>query len=480
MAGRGAAFFDLDRTLLAGASGAVFSKALRGAGIGGRSVPGEGLLFRLFNAFGENLPSMLLARQGPLIAAGHRQADVRRAAEGVAEELAAMVQPRAAELFDEHHRAGRAVVMATTTPTDLVAPLARRLGMDDVIATAYSVAGGVYTGGLDGPFVWSGGKLDAVRRWAAEHGVELSASFAYSDSVYDVPLLGAVGHPAAVNPDPRLTVVAKLRGWPVVSLAAAGVGDPLPLFNREPQRVLLDLTREELFAFCRFDISGIEHVPRRGPAILVANHRSYFDPVAITVLLARTERSVRFLGKKEVFDAPLLGPLAKALGGIRVDRGTGDSEPLRAAEDALRDGELVALMPQGTIPRGRAFFDPQLVGRWGAARLAAATRAPVIPIGLWGTERVWPRSSRLPRLLNVVDPPTVQIRVGEPVRLAHRSLDADTKRIMAAIAELLPDEARRLRGATASELREAMPPGWSGDVATLVSDHEALRRPGAD
>ena len=95
------------------------------------------------------------------------------------------------------------------------------------------------------------------------------------------------------------------------------------------------------------------------------------------------------------------------------------------------------MMPQGTIPRGPAFFDPELEGRWGAARLAEMTRAPVVPIGLWGTEQVWPRSSRLPNVLNVTDPPEVRIRVGEPVELKYRSLDADTKRIMAAISKLL-------------------------------------------
>src|SRR5690606_1381234 len=94
-------------------------------------------------------------------------------------------------------------------------------------------------------------------------------------------------------------------------------------------------------------------------------------------------------------------------GGIRVDRGTGSDEPLDAAVAALRGGEMVALMPQGTIPRGPAFFDPELKGRWGAARLAQLTRAPVVPIGLWGTERVWPRSARLPKLFNITDAPTV-------------------------------------------------------------------------
>ena len=99
------------------------------------------------------------------------------------------------------------------------------------------------------------------------------------------------------------------------------------------------------------------------------------------LLLAKRGRPVRFLGKKEVFDVPIVGQMAKAFGGIRVDRGTGSDEPLQEAAEALRAGEVVAIMPQGTIPRGEAFFDPVLKGRWGAARLAHMTRVPVIPVG---------------------------------------------------------------------------------------------------
>ena len=77
-------------------------------------------------------------------------------------------------------------------------------------------------------------------------------------------------------------------------------------------------------------------------------------------------------------------------------------------------------MPQGTIPRGRAFFDPELKGRWGAAKLAAMSEAPVVPIGIWGTEKVWPRNARTPDVLAIGHPPTVRIRVGPPVELALR------------------------------------------------------------
>ena len=132
------------------------------------------------------------------------------------------------------------------------------------------------------------------------------------------------------------------------------------------------------------------------------------------------------------------------------------------------------MAPQGTIPRGPAFFDPELKARWGAAKLAHASKVPVIPMGLWGTEKVWPRSARLPRL-RPTDAPEVTIRVGQPVKLKYRSLDADTKRIMESIVDLLPPEAREHRTPTADELALTYPPGYSGDP-----EAEAERRPGTD
>ncbi|HEY9555263.1 MAG TPA: HAD-IB family hydrolase, partial [Acidimicrobiales bacterium] len=94
------------------------------------------------------------------------------------------------------------------------------------------------------------------------------------------------------------------------------------------------------------------------------------------------------------------------------------------------------------------------------ARLAALTGAPVVPVGLWGTERVWPRSSRLPNVLNLTRPPKVIVTGGEPVAgIKGRSAAADTKRIMAAVSALLPEEARQRRTPTPEELALTYPPG---------------------
>ncbi|HEY5154804.1 MAG TPA: HAD-IB family hydrolase [Acidimicrobiales bacterium] len=476
-AGRGAVFFDLDRTLLAGASGPIISGALRQVGLlSDRHIPGQDLIFRVFNVLGENLPSMLLTRQAATMAANWPRESAREAGRLAAESLYDLVQPYAKVLIDEHRHEGRLLVLATTTPYDMVKPLADLLGLDAVIATRYGERDGIYTGTIDGEFVWSHGKYRAVKEWAEANGVSLAESFAYSDSYYDVPLLNAVGHPFVVNPDPRMRVQALARRWPTIFL---DVPPGVPkLGGFEPQKLMFPFVRPGLAPYVDVQIDGVENIPADGPAILCANHRSYFDPVAVGFAIAKRGRPVRFMGKKEVFDAPIVGDMARAMGGIRVERGTGSDEPLKEALAALEAGEMVAIMPQGTIPRGRAFFDPVLKGRWGAARLAQMSGAPVIPMGLWGTEKVWPRSAKIPNLWNVTDPPKVTVTVGRAVPLGLQDVDVDTDHLMSAIADLLPPEARQWHEPTEEELAASMPSSAASDAAK--AEHEATRRPGRD
>jgi putative phosphoserine phosphatase/1-acylglycerol-3-phosphate O-acyltransferase len=457
----GAAIFDLDRTLLSGGTGPILSRAMYDLGVVGRRLPGERLLFKIFDVVGETLPSIALARQATLVARGREEGTFDAAAVAAAEAIAKVVHPFALTLIEQHRAAGRPVVLATTTPYHLIRPLADRLGVDHVIATRYRITeGGTFDGGIDGPFVWSRGKLKAVQEWAEAEGIDLAESFAYSDSIYDLPLLSAVGQPAAVNPDPRLTLYALARGWPIVHFDVSPGVVKLPVVGVELQRLLFHAFHPLLTTpYARFDVAGTENIPRTGPAILVGNHRSYFDIPAIIQMMRPTGRTGRILAKKEVLDVPVVGSLLTALGGIPVDRAGGGKESFESAAVALEAGEIVCLLPQGTIPRGEAFFDPVLKGRSGAARLAEATRAPVIPFGVWGSEQVWPRSSPVPRVLNVADPPTVRVRVGPPVELKYRSAVADTRRIMSAITDLLPPEAREEREPTEEELRSATPGG---------------------
>jgi putative phosphoserine phosphatase/1-acylglycerol-3-phosphate O-acyltransferase len=457
---RGAAFFDLDRTLLPGGTGQALSHAMLDLGLIPRTLPGEDLLFKVFDTVGETLPSMVLARQATRVAKGRAADAFDAAADAAAAVIDEMVHPFARPLIEQHRDAGRLVVLATTTPDHLVRPIAERLGFDDVVATTYAVgADGMFDGSIAGRFVWSRGKLAAVRAFARERGISMAESYAYSDSIYDVPLLGAVGHPTAVNPDPRLALLAVARRWPILSLDVPPGVLKIPVVGLELQQLLFLAMRPELFPYARFDIQGVENIPRSGPAIVAGNHRSYFDVPALVITMARSGRTARALGKKELFDIPVFGGFATALGGISVDR-TGDAAgSIDAAERALDGGEIVLVLPQGTIPRGERFFDPVLTGHTGAARLAAATRAPVVPVGIWGSERVWPRSAALPNMLSLAHPPTVTVRVGPPVELKYRSPAADTRRIMAAISDCLPAQARQPHTPTAEELRRSYPGG---------------------
>ena len=461
---RSAAFFDLDRTILPGGSGPVFAATLARLGVKTPHIPGQELLFKLFDIMGESYLVMQLAKQAASRSKGLDRALVQASAEVAADTLMERVQPYAPALFEEHRAAGDLLVLATTSPYDLVAPFARRLGFDAVVATRYAEVEGIYTGELNGLFVWGPGKLTAIRMWAEENDVSLESSSAYSDSVFDSPMLSAVGNPVAVNPDYRLLALAALRRWPVRNLdAPAGVPS---VSGIEPFDIIRTLTRPEFFPGVKFRIEGVEHVPRTGAVIIASNHRSYFDPLAIGLAIAKAGRNGRFMGKKEVFDAPIVGQFAKAMGAIRVDRGTGSDAPLKEAAKALDGGEVVVILPEGTIPRGEAFFDPILKGKKGTARLAAMTGASIVPLGVWGTEKVWPRSSKVPSLLRFNDPHEVILRFGPPLVLAsspagsdEASIAADTEAIMTAIMNLLPAESRIAREVSAEELARTTPDG---------------------
>ena len=455
---KSAVFIDLDRTLLCRASGQILNRALMEQGVlpEGRSLPGDKLLYAVNDRLGENLVSMGLVRAAARVARGWRQEEVQAAGRRAVSRLSEIVAPFAPQRLAAFRAEGHRLVLSTTTPADMIGPFAEAIGFDDLIATNYEVEDGRYTGRLYDGFVWGTGKLRAVRAWAEENKIDLADCHACSDSIFDVPLLASVGTPHAVNPDPSLTLVATARRWPVEHWdRPPGVPSVVGL---EPYHMLRPFVRKLSFPYARFDISGVEHVPQRGPVLLASNHRSYFDVAALALVARDIGRPVRFLGKKEIFDAPVVGSIARAIGGIAVDRGSGSGEPLRAAESALKAGEVVIVLPQGTIPRGYDFFDPVLHGKTGTARLAASTGATVVPVGLWGTEKVWPRSARVPDFTLVRHPPTVTVRVGKPVPLSLTDAKADSAAIMTAISALLPPEGRVRHEPTAEELARSKPP----------------------
>ena len=369
MARQTAAVFDLDRTLITSSSATVFRKHLAEHGLGGgHDLPLVDVFTRFYEQFGETWLLMQPARLASRASAGWSTATVAAAMQAAADELATMLLPGAAKAIEEQRAAGRLLVMATTSPRPFVEPFAKRLGFDATVATRWEredrADGEVFTGRLDGPFVWGRTKADAIATWASEHAVDLSDSWAYSDSYFDASLLASVGHPVAVNPDTRLRITATIRGWPVVHFDRSdGVSK---ILGRELQDWGRPFMRQEIVTpNARIEFDGIENIPATGPAILVFNHRSYFDPLVMGLVIAKTGRSVRGLGKKEVFDVPIVGRLMKASGGIRVDRGTGSDEPLDAAIAAVEAGELLMIAPEGTIPPRAGVLRPRSEGSLG-------------------------------------------------------------------------------------------------------------------
>ena len=157
----------------------------------GRTLPGERYLYGFYNRFGETVPFMGLARAAARLMRGRSADAVRRAGKAcrrAPDRPGPALGPRG---LAAHRAEGRPLVLATTSPHDLVDPLAEALGFDDVIATRYEEIDGRYTGRLVGRFVWGMGKRDAAREWAAEHGIDLADCHAYSDSVFDVPAAAA-------------------------------------------------------------------------------------------------------------------------------------------------------------------------------------------------------------------------------------------------------------------------------------------------
>jgi HAD superfamily hydrolase (TIGR01490 family) len=222
---RAAAFFDLDKTLMAGSSGMQFARVATRQGIIGRrqlaSWGVEHLRYRLRGTTDERTSEVLRVARD--LITGVPEKTITRMEPEVMAEILPRVFPQMLDEVHAHQDAGRPTFIVSAAGNGIVESLARVLGMEGGIGTRYEVDGeGNFTGRLDGPFVYGPGKVEAMQRFADQHEIDLGSSYAYSDSLSDLPMLRAVGNPVAVNPDPPLAEIAKAEGWQTMRFERLG------------------------------------------------------------------------------------------------------------------------------------------------------------------------------------------------------------------------------------------------------------------
>ena len=231
-----AAFFDLDKTIIARSSSFVFSKPFQAGGlISRRAMLRSAYAQFVYLVGGADHDQMekIRAFMSQLVEGW----DVETVKEIVAETLHHIVDPivydEAVSLMEEHHAAGRDVVIVSTSGTEVVEPIGELLGADDVIASRLAIVDGKYTGEID-YYAYAEEKARAIERLAVARGYDLEQCFAYSDSITDAPMLEAVGHPHAVNPDKDLRRLAASQGWPILQFTR-----PVTLRSRIPVKPTL-------------------------------------------------------------------------------------------------------------------------------------------------------------------------------------------------------------------------------------------------
>jgi HAD superfamily hydrolase (TIGR01490 family) len=219
-----AAFFDLDRTLMAGSSGLHWARAARGAGLLTRRRMArygwENVKFRLQGST-DSATDRVRREVGEMIA-GQRVVDLQRLAPKVLAGVLPRLYTQMLAVAHAHQDAGRRVYICTAASQEMADMLAHVLSFDGAVGARSEIVDGRYTGRSAGPFTYREGKAQALRELAAAQAIDLAASYAYSDSESDLPMLRAVGHPVAVNPDGTLSRIAREEGWDVLRFDRLG------------------------------------------------------------------------------------------------------------------------------------------------------------------------------------------------------------------------------------------------------------------
>lgn len=425
------AFFDLDGTLINGYSANVFYQEfirrmrLSPLDLGRSVVAAADMSLR-----GSDVTRLVEIAVGAF--EGRPEDELVELGERLfVQRIAGMVYPDARELVRAHQRMGHTVALASSATRFQVAAVAADLDIEHLLTTAVEVAGGVFTGALDGKVLWGPEKARAVRRFARECGVDLRRSYAYGNGDEDIHFLDAVGLPHALNPQGGLARTAAERGWPVHRLsgrgrpgvrtlartgaaigalgAAAALGAGIGLLNgsrRDAANFATAFGSDLSLALAgvRLRTTGEEHLWTHRPAVFIFNHQSAVDMPVIGSLI---RRDVTGVAKKEAARDPRFAPVGMLVDVAYVDRSNTSQAKAALAPvvEKLRSGVSIAIAPEGTrSPTPR-------LGRFkkGAFHIAMQAGVPIVPIVIRNAGDVMWKGSPLIR------PGTIDVAVLEPI-----------------------------------------------------------------
>jgi 1-acyl-sn-glycerol-3-phosphate acyltransferase len=201
----------------------------------------------------------------------------------------------------------------------------------------------------------------------------------------------------------------------------------------------------------RWRLEGLDYIPSEGPALIAGNHISYFDPLAHGYFIEKAGRRPRFLAKTELYRNPFLRRVLRGARQIPVRRGSGARAPVEAAIAALREGEVVVVYPEATVTRNEDLSPMQ--GKTGIARLTLASGVPVIPLAVWGSQRVWQRSGT--RSLQLGRP--IWVKAAPPLDFSVHEEDPEHPEVLRTVTDHVMGELSLL----IDDLRARYPKRWT-------------------
>jgi putative phosphoserine phosphatase/1-acylglycerol-3-phosphate O-acyltransferase len=434
------AFFDLDGTLVAGFTGVIMTRdrfRRREIGIGEfLGVVQAALEHRLGRADFEQL-----IYRGASMMRGRSLDDIDELGERLfVQHIVSKIYPEMRELVRAHMARGHTVVLSSSALTVQVEPVARFLGIDNILSNRFETdENGILTGGVLKPIIWGPGKANAVQKFASDNAIDLKKSYFYADGDEDVALMYLVGNPRPTNPEGKLAAVAAKRGWPVLRFSSrsgsspasalrtlAGIASLAPVaagaigvgllagskrrgvnfFTSNWGQLLLAATGVNL------NVIGEDNLTAQRPAVFIFNHRNQADAVIAGALVRDNFTSV---GKKELEKNPIMGTLGKVMDAAFIDRENAQAavEELKKVEELARKGLSILIAPEGTR------LDTTEVGPFkkGPFRIAMAAGIPIVPIVIRNAEVIAARDS------STFNPGTVDVVVYPPIPIDDWTYD---------------------------------------------------------